>query len=91
MAGFNYRIIPNIITVTRILLVIPVAYCLFIQQYAMAFYFFSVIGKYVFKKTFERKMKEHHKTLERKMKEHHEKLMKHVKLNVHKNYQLKTR
>ncbi len=37
---------------------------------AMVFYFFSVIGKYVFKKTFEKKLEEHH-----------DKLLKHIKEN----------
>ena len=45
---------------------------------AMAFYFFSIVGKYIYKKTFESKLKEHH-----------DKIMKHIKSHVHKNYQLK--
>ncbi len=52
---------------------------------AMVFYFFSIIGKYVFKRTIERKMKEHHKTIERKMKEHHNKLIKHLEQKSRKN------
>ena len=44
MAGFNYRIIPNVITVARIFLVIPVAYFLFTEQYTLAFYFFFAAG-----------------------------------------------
>ncbi len=46
----------------------------------MAFYFFSIVGKYIYKKTFESKLKEHH-----------DKIMKHIKLHAHKNYQLKRR
>jgi len=41
----------------------------------MAFY-----GKYIYKKTFESKLKEHH-----------DKLLKHIKLNINKNYHLKKR
>ena len=41
---------------------------------AMAFYFFSIIGKYVFRKAFEKKLKEHH-----------EKLIEHIKSHVNKN------
>ncbi|MBU1129541.1 MAG: potassium channel family protein [Nanoarchaeota archaeon] len=37
---------------------------------AMVFYFFSIIGKYVFKNMFEKKLEEHH-----------DKLLKHIKEN----------
>lgn len=47
---------------------------------AMAFYFFSIIGNHVFKKTFESKLKEHH-----------EKLVKHFKTKNKKKYQPKKR
>ena len=43
----------------------------------MAFYLFTLLGKYVYSKTFHNELKEHH-----------DKLIEHVK-NVHKNYQLK--
>ena len=46
----------------------------------MAFYFFTLFGKYIYKKTFEIKLKEHH-----------DKLLKHIKLNINKNYYLKKR
>ena len=46
----------------------------------MAFYFFTLFGKYIYKKTFESKLKEHH-----------DKLLKHIKLNINKNYYLKKR
>jgi len=45
---------------------------------AMAFYFFSIIGKYVYKRTFERKLKEHKRAIESKLEEHHDKLLKHL-------------
>ena len=46
----------------------------------MAFYFFTLFGKYIYKKTFQDELKKHHN-----------KLIKHLKLNVHKNYKLKKR
>ena len=46
----------------------------------MAFYFFTLFGKYIYKKTFQDELKEHHN-----------KLIKHIKSNLHKNYQLKKR
>jgi voltage-gated potassium channel Kch len=45
---------------------------------SMAFYFFTLFGKYIYKKTFQIELREHHK-----------KLIKHIKLHTHKNYQLK--
>jgi len=44
----------------------------------MAFYFFTLFGKYIYKKTFQNELIEHHN-----------KLIKHIKSNVHKNHQLK--
>ena len=44
----------------------------------MVFYFFTLFGKYIYKKTFQNELKKHH-----------EKLTKHIKLNVPKNYSLK--
>jgi len=44
----------------------------------MAFYFFTLFGKYIYKKTFQEELKEHHK-----------KLIKNVKSEVHKNNLLK--
>jgi len=38
----------------------------------MAFYFFSLFGKYVYKKTFQTELKEHH-----------DRLIKHIKSGVH--------
>ena len=46
----------------------------------MAFYFFTLFGKYIYKKTFQDELKKHHY-----------KLIRHIKSNVHKNYQLKRR
>jgi len=46
----------------------------------MAFYFFTLFGKYIHKKTFQDELKKHH-----------EKTIKHIKLHVDKNYQLKKR
>ena len=45
----------------------------------MAFYFFTLFGKYIYKKTFQDELKEHHS-----------KLMKHIK-SIHKDYPLKRR
>ena len=45
---------------------------------AMAFYFFTLFGKYIYKKTFQTELKEHH-----------ERIIKHIKSNLHKHYQLK--
>ena len=48
----------------------------------MAFYFFTLFGKYIYKKTFQVELEEHHKKLIKHHREsikHHEKLMKHVK------------
>ena len=44
----------------------------------MAFYFFTLFGKYIYKKTFKDELREHHN-----------KLVRHIKLNAHKNYLLK--
>lgn len=44
----------------------------------MAFYFFTLFGKYIYKKTFATELKKHH-----------DKLIENINLNVHKNYQLK--
>ena len=44
----------------------------------MAFYFFTLFGKYIYKKTFQDELKYHHK-----------KIIKHIKSDIHKNYQLK--
>ena len=51
----------------------------------MAFYFFSLFAKYIYKKTFQGELKEHHE----KIIKHHEKVIKSLKSHVHKNYQLK--
>jgi len=53
----------------------------------MAFYFFTLFGKYIYKKTFKEELKEHHD----KIIKHHEKTIKHIKSHVDKNYQLKKR
>ena len=44
----------------------------------MAFYFFTLFGKYIYKKTFQDELNDHHK-----------KIIKHIKSDIHKNYQLK--
>jgi len=44
----------------------------------MAFYFFTLFGKYIYKKTFQNELKKHH-----------DKLIKHIKSNAYKNYHLK--
>ena len=44
----------------------------------MAFYFFTLFGKYIYKKTFQEELKEHH-----------DKIIKHIKSHVHKNSSLK--
>ena len=44
----------------------------------MAFYFFSLFGRYIYKKTFQNELRKHQ-----------EKLIKHIKSNIHENYQLK--
>jgi len=53
---------------------------------AMVFYFFSIIGKYVFRRTFERKLKEHKKAIETKLEEHSDKLIKHLGEKIKKNH-----
>ena len=53
----------------------------------MAFYFFTLFGKYIYKKTFQIELKEHHE----KIVKHHKKLIEHIKSGVHKNNQLKVR
>ncbi len=50
----------------------------------MAFYFFTLFGKYIYKKTFQPELEEHHKTIVK----HHKKLMKHIESEVHKNPKL---
>ena len=49
---------------------------------AMAFYFFTLFAKYIYQKTFQTELKEHHK----KIVEHHKKLMKNLKSHVRQNY-----
>jgi voltage-gated potassium channel len=44
----------------------------------MAFYFFTLFGKYISKKTFKEELKEHH-----------HKIVKNINSTIHKNYQLK--
>ena len=51
----------------------------------MAFYFFTLFGKYIYKKTFQDELKQH----QDKIIEHHKKMIKHFKTHIHKNYQLK--
>jgi len=46
----------------------------------MAFYFFTLFGKYIYKKTFQNELKEHH-----------DRIIKHIKSHAHKNYQVKKR
>ena len=46
----------------------------------MAFYFFTLFGKYIYKKTFQDELKEHH-----------DKIIKHIESKVHKNHQKKRR
>ena len=49
----------------------------------MAFYFFTLFGKYIYKKTFQDELKEHHE----KIIEHHKKMIKHVESHINKHYQ----
>jgi len=44
----------------------------------MAFYFFTLFGKYIYKKTFQDELNDHHK-----------RIIKHIQSDIHKNYQLK--
>jgi len=44
----------------------------------MTFYFLTLFGKYIYKKTFQDELKEHHN-----------KLIRNIKLHVHENYQQK--
>ena len=53
----------------------------------MAFYFFTLFGKYISKKTFQGELKEHHD----KIIKHHEKMIKHIKSHTHENHHLKKR
>ena len=53
----------------------------------MAFYFFTLFGKYIYKKTFQEELKEHHD----KIIKHHEKMIKHIKSHTHENHYLKKR
>lgn len=46
----------------------------------MAFYFFTLFGKYIYKKTFQDELKEHHK-----------KIIKHIESHIPKNHPLKKR
>ena len=48
---------------------------------AMAFYFFTLFSKYIYKKTFQPELEAHHNAIVK----HHEKLIKHIKSGVHKN------